>query len=131
MLDHRHLISKGTLTDKLTVEDVKDLINNLVKALNMRYVKSLPNNPVVGYEPDEHPGVSGVGIITTSHIIVHTWDNTEEYQLDVYSCKAFEKDVVDLVTSLYGMKETSTKIFDRNYKIEQLWPKEKNQAKEQ
>ena len=104
-----------------------------MKALNMRYVKSLLNNPVVGYEPDEYPGVSGVGIITTSHIVVHTWDKTMEYQLDVYSCKTFEKDVVDLVASMYGMKETSTKIFDRNYEIEQLWPKqeEKNQAKEQ
>ncbi len=42
-----------------------------------------------------------------------------------------EKDVVDLVTSMYGMKETSTKIFDRNYEIIQLWPKEENQTKEQ
>jgi len=133
MLDHKHLISKGTLTTQLNKEDVISLINNLVKALNMRYVKSLLNNPVVGYEPDEYPGVSGVGIITTSHIVVHTWDKTMEYQLDVYSCKTFEKDVVDLVASMYGMKETSTKIFDRNYEIEQLWPKqeEKNQAKEQ
>lgn len=131
MLDHKHLISKGTLTVQLNIEDVTNLINNLVKALNMRYVKSIANNPVVGYEPDEHPGISGVGVITTSHIVVHTWDKTMEYQLDVYSCKTFEKDVVDLVTSLYGMKETSTKIFDRNYKIQELWPKEKNQAREQ
>ena len=131
MLDHKHLISKGKLTVQLDKEDVKGLINNLVKALNMKYVKSLLNNPIVGYEPNEYPGVSGVGIITTSHIVVHTWDNTMDYQLDVYSCKTFEKDVVDLVTSMYGMKETSTKIFDRNYEIIQLWPKEENQTKEQ
>ena len=131
MLDHKHLISKGTLDSPLSVDDVKSLINNLVIALNMEYVQSLLTNPVVGYEPNEYPGVSGVGIITTSHIVVHTWDKTMEYQLDVYSCKTFEKEAVDLITSMYGMRETSTKIFDRNYKIEQLWPKEKNQAKEQ
>ncbi len=131
MLDHKHLISKGTLDSTLTVDQVTDLINNLVKALNMKYVETMPINPVVGYEPNEHPGVSGVGIITTSHIAIHTWDNTLDYQLDIYSCKTFEKDNIDLVISLYGMKETSAKLFDRNYKIQQLWPEEKNQAKEQ
>jgi S-adenosylmethionine/arginine decarboxylase-like enzyme len=131
MLDHKHLISKGTLNEKLTTDQVKDLIDKLVIALDMRYVEGMPMNPVVGYEPNEYPGVSGVGIITTSHIAIHTWDDSLDYQLDIYSCKAFEKDSIDLVISLYGMKETSAKLFDRNYKIKQLWPEEKNQAKEQ
>ena len=122
MLDHKHLISKGTLNEKLTIDQVKDLIDKLVIALDMRFV---------GYEPNEYPGVSGVGIITTSHIAIHTWDDSLDYQLDIYSCKTFEKDSIDLVISLYGMKETSAKLFDRNYKIKQLWPEEENQAKEQ
>tara|TARA_R100001480_G_scaffold108171_1_gene109985 strand:+ start:128 stop:523 length:396 start_codon:yes stop_codon:yes gene_type:complete len=131
MLDHKHLISKGTLNEKLTIEEVTDLINKLVVALDMRYVEGMPMNPVVGYEPNEYPGVSGVGIITTSHIAIHTWDDSLDYQLDIYSCKTFEKDSIDLVISLYGMKETSAKLFDRNYKIKQLWPEEENQANEQ
>ena len=131
MLDHKHLIAKGTLQDKLSTEEVTNLINNLVTALDMQYVQGMPINPVVGYEDGEYPGVSGVGIITTSHIVVHTWDNSLDYQLDVYSCKTFEKESIDLVLSMYGMIEVSAKIFDRNYEIEQLWPEEKNQAKEQ
>jgi S-adenosylmethionine/arginine decarboxylase-like enzyme len=131
MLDHKHLISKGTLDACLTTEEVTDLINNLVKALNMRYVDTMPMNPVVGYEPNDHPGVSGVGIITTSHIVIHTWDNTKQYQLDIYSCKNFKKSDVDIVLSLYGMLEDSGVMFDRNYEIKQLWPEEKNQTKEQ
>jgi S-adenosylmethionine/arginine decarboxylase-like enzyme len=131
MLDHKHLISKGTLDACLTVEEVTDLINNLVKALNMRYVDTMPMNPVVGYEPNDYPGVSGVGIITTSHIVIHTWDNTKQYQLDIYSCKNFKKSDVDIVLSLYGMLEDSGVMFDRNYEIKQLWPEEKNQTKEQ
>ena len=100
MLDHKHLIAKGKLQRKLSVEDVTDII-------------------------------SGVGIITTSHIVVHTWDNTLDYQLDVYSCKSFKKEDVDLVLSSYGLIESSAKLFNRSYKIEQLWQKEEDQAKEQ
>jgi len=124
MLNHKHLVSKGTLDKSLTIEEVTSLINNLVEALDMQYVKTMPINPVVGYEPNDHPGVSGVGIITTSHIAVHTWDESLDYQLDVYSCKFFEKDTVDLIASSYGMRETSAKLFDRNYEIVQLWPEE-------
>ncbi len=79
MLDHKHLISKGTLNEKLTTDQVKDLIDKLVIALDMRYVEGMPMNPVVGYEPNEYPGVSGVGIITTSHIAIHTWDDSLDY----------------------------------------------------
>ena len=131
MLDHKHLIAKGKLQHKLSVENVTDIINKLVTALDMKYVEGMPINPSVGYEPNEHPGVSGVGIITTSHIVIHTWDNTLDYQLDIYSCKSFEKEDVDLVLSSYGLVESSAKLFNRSYKIEQLWQKEEDQAKEQ
>ena len=53
MLDHKHLISKGTLNEKLTTDQVKDLIDKLVIALDMRYVEGMPINPVVGYEYPE------------------------------------------------------------------------------
>lgn len=117
MLDHKHLIIKGQLDQVLTVEDVTNLINELVQALGMKYVETMPINPVVGYEPNEYPGVSGVGIITTSHIAIHTWDKTMQYQLDIYSCKTFTKDTVHAVTKKYGLNEESIRIFDRNYDI--------------
>ena len=39
-------------------------------------------------------GLSGVAIIDTSHIGIHTWDEQQPalIQLDVYSCKEFKKD---------------------------------------
>ena len=117
MLDHKHLITKGKLNQLLTVEDVTNLINELVQALNMKYVETMPINPVVGYEPNEHPGVSGVGIITTSHIAIHTWDKTNEYQLDIYSCKNFTNNIIQSVIKKYGLNETSMRLFDRNYDI--------------
>ena len=57
----------------------------------MKYVKTMPVNPMVAYEPDENCGVTGVGIITTSHIIIHTWNDTKIiFQADIYSCKDFD-----------------------------------------
>ena len=53
MLDHKHLITKGQLDQVLTVEDVTNLINELVQALDMKYVEKMHINPVVGYEQNE------------------------------------------------------------------------------
>jgi len=120
MLDHKHLISKGALSKILTIEDVTVLIDTLVDILDMKYVATMPANPVVGYEPNENPGVTGVGIITTSHIVLHTWDETMLYQLDVYSCKDFHPSQVNEVLKLYGMQESDRKFFDRNYNIQEI-----------
>ena len=40
-----------------------------------------------------------------------------QYQLDIYSCKTFTKDVVQKVTKNYGLNEESIRMFDRNYDI--------------
>ncbi len=105
---------------KLTVDEVKKIINSLVKTLNMKYVETMPTNPMVAYEPNEHCGVTGVGIITTSHIIIHTWDYTKYFQADVYSCKNFdEKEVVELIKS-NGLIPKYQRLLDRNGEIKDL-----------
>lgn len=41
-------------------------------------------------------GLSAFAIIDTSHISLHSWDNLSPnlVQLDVYSCKKFDKDII-------------------------------------
>ena len=118
-LEHKHLILKGK-SKILTVECVKSWIENLVTELDMELVKNMPANPSVGYEGSEDCGVSGVAIITTSHIVMHTWDKTLEFQLDVYSCKNFEPITVKNQLDRIGFEITDAKFFDREYNIIEL-----------
>ena len=119
-LNHRHLILKGVMTDILTVSEVENVINDLVDKLDMKYVKTMPVNPMVAYEPNENCGVTGVGIITTSHVIIHTWDDTKYFQADIYSCKDFNSSqVIDLLTS-YKLETKQGKMLDRNDEIKDL-----------
>jgi S-adenosylmethionine/arginine decarboxylase-like enzyme len=60
-------------------------------------------------------GLSGVAIIDTSHISIHTWDekNPALIQLDVYSCKEFKKsDVIDCLDEFKPVT-VEYKYFDR------------------
>ena len=118
-LEHKHLILKGK-SKVLTVEQVKSWIENLVTELDMELVKNMPANPSVGYEGSKDCGVSGVAIITTSHIVMHTWDKTLEFQLDVYSCKNFEPITVKNQLDKIGFEITDVKFFDREYNIIEL-----------
>ena len=60
-------------------------------------------------------GLSGVAIIDTSHISIHTWDEKQPalIQLDVYSCKEFKKsDVIDCLDDFKPVT-VEYKYFDR------------------
>ena len=106
----------------LTIDEVKNIIDDLVDKLNMKYVKTMPTNPMVAYEPNENCGVTGVGIITTSHIIIHTWDDTKYFQADIYSCKDFNASQVINLLKLHRLNSKEGKLLDRNEKIKDLTP---------
>ena len=116
-LNHKHLILKGVMTDILTINEVEDVINNLVDKLGMKYVKTMPVNPMVAYEPDENCGVTGVGIITTSHIIIHTWNDTKYFQADIYSCKDFDAYQVISLLKSHKLENKDCKLLDRNNEL--------------
>lgn len=61
-------------------------------------------------------GISAFCLITTSHICLHSWDTTNPnlVQLDVYSCKDYDINLV--INELNKFKPTSLnhKIIDRD-----------------
>ena len=68
----------------------------------------LPANPICGYV--DTPGNAGLticGIIETSHIAMHIWDEVKPalVQLDVYTCGPFEPErVLDILKELNPTK---------------------------
>ena len=117
MIEHKHLIVKGQMKVELTAADVYNLLNEMVDTLDMELMKGVPSNPNVGYEGGENPGVTGCALITTSHIVLHTWNEDMCFQFDAYSCKMFNpNEVMELLTK-WGLDKTDNKFFDREYKI--------------
>lgn len=114
MIEHKHLIVKGTYSRLMTNERVLNFLNDLVEILDMKLM-DLPNNPNVGYVGGKGSGNTGVAIITTSHIVLHAWEETMDYQLDIYSCKVFDPKVVLSYCNEIGLHEQSVRFFDRNY----------------
>lgn len=117
MLEHKHLILKGEMQRPLFPKDVQNWLKKLVKGLDMQLILSMPVNPMVAYQGGDNPGVTGVGLITTSHIVIHTWDNDLNFQLDVYSCKKFEPKYIKEMALEIGLLTTESRFFDRKYDI--------------
>ena len=96
ILEHKHLLvraevdncpSKGQLGYVLT------WMNELIAKIDMK----LMQGPHISYIDQEgNRGITCMALIETSHIVLHIWDEQEPglFQLDVYSCKLIDLDIV-------------------------------------
>jgi S-adenosylmethionine/arginine decarboxylase-like enzyme len=117
MLEHKHLILKGKMSKVVDVNTVDEWLKALVFLLDMELIKEFPNNPSVAYIDGENGGVTGCALITTSHIVLHTWNNSLDFQLDVYSCKEYNPEEVIIHCTKLGFDIEAKKFFDRKYDI--------------
>ena len=112
-LVHKHLLIKAEVqnpptNEKQTISWMKKLIDKI----NMNILAG-PYSSQVSKKGNK--GLSGVAIIDTSHISIHTWDEKQPalIQLDVYSCKEFKKsDVIDCLDDFKPVT-VEYKYFDR------------------
>lgn len=110
MLEHIHLLIQGTVKTLLTEKELETLILDVVKKIDM----DILGGPFI-YRSDVpgNEGLTAITAITTSHIVVHTWDNGL-IQIDVYSCKSFDlKDVIDIL-SKFHIVDIRNKLLDRS-----------------
>lgn len=117
MLHHKHLILKGKISKIVDTNIVDKWLKDLVNLLGMELIKEFPNNPSVAYIDGENGGVTGCALITTSHIVLHTWNNSMDFQLDVYSCKEYNPEEVIIHCTKLGFDIDAKKFFDRKYDI--------------
>lgn len=75
----KKMISKESFVFKLLME--------LPKIVGMKVL--VGPNLVKDYDPD-NTGITGIEIISFSHIAIHTFDLTGEVFIDVFSCKPFD-----------------------------------------
>jgi|TARA_B100001093_G_scaffold8103_1_gene7838 S-adenosylmethionine/arginine decarboxylase-like enzyme len=112
-LVHKHLLIKAEVQNPPTDEEQTiNWMKKLIDKINMNILAG-PYSSKVSKKGNK--GLSGVAIIDTSHISIHTWDEKQPalIQLDVYSCKEFKKsDVIDCLDEFKPVT-VEYKYFDR------------------
>ena len=112
-LKHKHLLIRAEVQNPpKNEEETISWMKKLIKTIDMNILAGHYSSQV---SKKGNKGLSGVAIIDTSHISIHTWDEQQPalIQLDVYSCKEFKK--ADVIDCLEEFKHITVeyKYFDR------------------
>ena len=117
---HKHIIIRALCEKPPRDCDVAvEWWNELVDSIGMAKL-DIDNNPICGYV--DTPGNAGLticGIIETSHIAMHVWDELDPalIQLDVYTCSSLDTSVVMKALEQFDPVGIETKFLDREYAL--------------
>jgi len=112
-IKHKHLIVRAEVSDSPSKEDLHQVLKwmkSLITKINMK----LMHGPSISYINQKgNRGTTCMALIETSHIVLHIWDenNPGLFQLDIYSCKDIEVNVV------LGFLKSSFKVTKLEYKF--------------
>jgi S-adenosylmethionine/arginine decarboxylase-like enzyme len=116
-LVHQHIVIRAHVNKPpMSAEEVKNWLKELISKIDMNIL----NGPHATYlDKEGNRGVTGVCIIETSHIAIHVWDEESPglIQLDVYSCKDFDKEVVFKHFECFEPVSTEWFMLDRTDKL--------------
>ena len=117
---HKHLLIRAEVNKPPASEEhIIFWLKNLIKKINM---KILAGPYATKVTKKGNAGITGVAIIETSHVVIHTWDenNPALIQLDVYSCKDFKKyDILECLEE-FETVQVDYKYFDRENNFEEI-----------
>ena len=115
-LEHKHLLIRAEVTDCPMRDDlgyVLSWMNNLINKIDMKLMQG-PNITYVDQEGNR--GITCMALIETSHIVLHIWDEQSPglFQLDVYSCKSFDLNIVlNCLQESFNISKMQYKFLDR------------------
>ena len=71
----------------------------------------------------DNEGISSFCLITTSHIALHSWEKSKPnlVQLDVYSCKPFDTQIVLNKIREFGPMTIGSKFLNRSIRSTEGW----------
>jgi S-adenosylmethionine/arginine decarboxylase-like enzyme len=124
MLDHKHLIVRADVQKHPhDTNQLKQWLIELVNKIDMKLATKIPENPIAYYCDDiGNRGMTGVAIIETSHVALHSWDEETPglIQLDIYSCAPFSLEKVFEHFSQFDPVRISYKFLDRNKDLKEI-----------
>ena len=116
ILEHKHLLVRAEVNNCPTKDDlgyVLSWMNNLISTIDMK----LMQGPNISYvDQIGNRGITCTALIETSHIVLHVWDEQSPglFQLDVYSCKSFDLNIVlSCLKDSFNITKLQYKFLDR------------------
>lgn len=116
-MHHKHLIIRAEIQNSiLCTQRLENWMKSLIKSIDM---KSLYGPVCVYCNTTGNKGITGFSIIETSHIALHTWDETYPalLQLDVYTCSPLIVDTVISGLDIFGPITLQYKFLDRENEL--------------
>jgi S-adenosylmethionine/arginine decarboxylase-like enzyme len=117
MVKHNHIIIRAKVNNPpQDIRFIKKWIKKLIKAIGMKIL----GQPMSHYVNDKgNKGLTCLAILNTSHIAVHTWDEScpALLQLDVYSCGNLDQSIVFDSLKQFEPKEINYVTIDREKSI--------------
>jgi len=117
---HKHIIIRADVLDPPTNEvDTSNKVRELIESIDMKilmgpYAKYCT---IVG-----NRGLTVATIIETSHIVMHTWDESvpANVQLDVYTCAEFDTKIVFKWLEQFNPTKIDYKYLDREHGLKEI-----------
>ena len=115
-LDHKHLLIRAEVNNcpmRDNLGYVLEWMQSLITKIDMKLMQG-PNISYVDQEGNR--GITCMALIETSHIVLHIWDEQKPglFQLDVYSCKPFDLNIViKHLKDSYDVTKLQYKFLDR------------------
>ena len=120
---HHHLIYQAKVErndfDESAEEILKKFLYDLVKEIKMEVLIE----PVLSFS--QQKAWTGLVGIVTSHIAFHCWTIEKYLQLDIYSCKQFDKNAtIKFLNDFWNVNDYKALLIDReigqDFQIEQI-----------
>jgi S-adenosylmethionine/arginine decarboxylase-like enzyme len=124
-LEHMHLTVNAKIDPEfrgLSKGEAERFVQRLLKEIGMKPLGSMSWAEAADLD---FPGQSFVQMITTSHVSLHFYSETDEIYFDLYSCKPFDdKKVVSMLDETFGIRDWHgtkyTRAQDREPKVEMV-----------
>lgn len=63
-------------------------------------------------------GITGMCVVSESHISIHTWPERNYFAFDIFSCSDFDENkVISIIGEVFYVKEVYSQIVERGLKI--------------
>lgn len=115
MAPHKHLLIRAQISNPISnTEQISNWIKDLIETIQMKIL----HGPVSVYcDKTGNRGITGFALIETSHIALHTWDETNPatLQLDVYTCSDLQIEQVFDALSIFEPVTLDYKFLDREH----------------
>jgi S-adenosylmethionine decarboxylase len=112
-----HLTYDGYGADPARLNDMKAVFEFLLKIPVIIGMQRLTQPYVMSYDGGDVPtdyGVTGIVIIATSHISIHTYPHDRTFFLDIFSCKWFDREkALAFIREAFGTEHEAVELVVR------------------